>query len=223
MSVIAVQPSIQTTEPIHVFRNNPLSGADLRAPRTTARRFPEAFRAPAVARRRRCLRDATAPRALRSLPEPALQAVDEARRCFEEDPPENYPSMAAQQVFEKLFPPELSTLGLGESVAAVVHATAPAVLEVLAGARPVRQLNRALSPDCLGKLEAHMLLSEPLRPDPTTRCYSNPRVMCMRVTQVLPLVFEAAVILRDMQKVRATALRVERWHGRWQITALEIG
>ncbi|MDO5744616.1 MAG: Rv3235 family protein [Micrococcaceae bacterium] len=124
---------------------------------------------------------------------------------------------------ERLFPSNDDLRFPAASVAATVHAAAPAMLEVLAGARSARQLVRALSPECMLKLEYHVRLGAAQRPDPDSCCYSNPRVIAMRIIQVMPLVFEAAVVLRDMQKVRATALRIERWHGRWQVTALEIG
>ncbi|MFL4475172.1 Rv3235 family protein [Paeniglutamicibacter sp. MACA_103] len=227
MSITAITPSTASSEPLLLHENVFATPGDVAAPRNEVRRFPEALRAGAAPRRRRCLRPvplAEAPP--RSFLSPAELEADfhaEFGREFEDDFPEASPNPAARMVLEQLFPPTNALLSLEESVAAIVHAAAPAVLEVLAGARPARQLHHALSPTCMNKLEQHMRLGAMHRPDPGACCYSNPRVMRMRITQVLPLVFEAAVILRDMQKVRATALRIERWHGRWQVTALEIG
>ncbi|MBV1780391.1 hypothetical protein KRR55_14835 [Paeniglutamicibacter sp. ABSL32-1] len=227
MSITAITPSTANAEPLLLHENVFATPGDAAPPRIEVRRFPEALRTDLAPRRRRCLRPETGteapPPGFPSPAEPEADVPAEFGRGCDEDFPETVPNPAARMVLEQLFPPTNALLGLEESVAAIVHAAAPAVLEVLAGARPARQLLHALSPTCMSKLEQHMRLGAGNLPDPQSRCYSNPRVMRMRITQVLPLVFEAAVILRDMQKVRATALRIERWHGRWQVTALEIG
>lgn len=227
MSTTAITPSTASTEPLLLHENVFAAPGDVAVPRNEVRRFPEALRAAAKPRPRRCLGPdpdvEASPRTFVSPTRLEAECHADFGREFNDDFPETTASPAARMVLEQLFPPTNTLLGLEESVAAIVHAAAPAVLEVLAGARPARQLHRALSPTCMGKLEQHMRLGAIHQPDPGARCYSNPRVLRMRITQVLPLVFEAAVILRDMQKVRATALRIERWHGRWQVTALEIG
>lgn len=226
MSIAAITPSAPSAEPL-LLHEHLFAAPGGAAPRTEVRRFPEALRPGAPTRKHRCIRPEPAPEAPpRSFLSPAELEADfpgDFGREYEVDYPEKAPNPAAVEVLEQLFPPTNAQLGLEESVAAIVHAAAPAVLEVLAGARPVRQLHHVLSPHCMSKLEQHIRLGAIHRPDPADCCYSNPRVLRMRITQVLPLVFEAAVILRDMQKVRATALRIERWHGRWQVTALEIG
>jgi hypothetical protein len=227
MTIASLTPSTANSEPLLLHENLFAAPGDVAVPPIEVRRFPEALRAGAVPRPRRCLRPESAPEAplrrIESPVEPEVESPAEFGREFEDDFPEKAPNSEVRVVLEQLFPPTNALLGLEESVAAIVHAAAPAVLEVLAGARPARQLHHALSPNCMSKLEQHMRLDAIHRPDPADCSYSNPRVMRMRITQVLPLVFEAAVILRDMQKVRATALRIERWHGRWQVTALEIG
>ena len=194
---------------------------------TPIRRFPQGFGPGPNRREKRCPgREPGAGAPTRSLPEPVRLEEDfraDNGHDFADGLRPKPPTAAALAVADRLFPPTDGLLGPAESVAAVVHAAAPAVLEVLAGARPARQLLRALSPECMLKLDHHMRLGAIQRPDPTSCCYSNPRVLRMRITQILPLVFEAAVIIRDMQNVRAAALRIERWHGRWQVTALEIG
>ncbi|MFL4479885.1 Rv3235 family protein [Paeniglutamicibacter sp. ORCA_105] len=227
MSTTAITPSTTNAEPLLLHENVFATPGNATAPPIEVRRFPEALRAGAGSRPRRCFSPEpgpeSPPRGVTSSEDRQANSAAELGCESEEDYPARTPNPAVRVVLEQLFPPTNALLGLEESVAAVVHAAAPAVLEVLAGARPVRQLHHALSPTCLDKLEQHMRLGAIHRPDPADCTYSNPRVMRMRITQVLPLVFEAAVILRDMQKVRATALRIERWHGRWQVTALEIG
>lgn len=227
MSITAITSSTTNAEPLLLHENVFATPGNATAPPIEVRRFPEALRTGAGSRPRRCFSTEPDPES-----PPSGVAPSEDRQGHspaelgcesEEDSPARTANPAVRVVLEQLFPPTNALLGLEESVAAIVHAAAPAVLEVLAGARPVRQLHHALSPNCLDKLEQHMRLGAIHRPDPADCTYSNPRVMRMRITQVLPLVFEAAVILRDMQKVRATALRIERWHGRWQVTALEIG
>ena len=226
MSVTAIQPVLLATVPLRLHENV-LSAAQAPPEPTQVKRFPQAFRPGAPGRASRCRRP------LQTLLDPpnSFLSQQELEQDFQAEFGHDfdevfYPDVSnaeAQAVAEKLFPPSDRTLAAAESVAAVAHAAAPAVLEVLAGARPARQLCHSLSPECMLKLKYQMRLGADQRPDPDEYCYSNPRVMRMRITQVLPLIFEAAVILRDMQKVRATALRIERWHGRWQVTALEIG
>ncbi|MDQ0095304.1 Rv3235 family protein [Paeniglutamicibacter psychrophenolicus] len=227
MSITALDPAPSDTAPTLVQANLFTAPDPAAVDPTPIRRFPEAFGPGPDRRGKRCpgQKPGTETPA-RSLPE-QVRLDEDFRADNEHDFADGLrpkpPTAAARAVAEKLFPPMDGLLAPAESVAAVVHAAAPAVLEVLAGARPARQLLRALSPECMLKLDHHMRLGAIQRPDPTSRCYSNPRVLRMRITQVLPLVFEAAVIIRDMQNVRAAALRIERWHGRWQVTALEIG
>lgn len=227
MSITAFEPTPAGTAPQPVQANlfpSPDATAVEPAP---IRRFPQAFGPVRDRRGKRCPgQEAGTATPARGLPDP-VRLDEDSRADNEHDFADGLrpkpPTAAARAVAEKLFPSADGLLAPAESVAAVVHAAAPAVLEVLAGARPARQLLRALSPECMLKLDHHMRLGAIQRPDPASCCYSNPRVLRMRITQILPLVFEAAVIIRDMQNVRAAALRIERWHGRWQVTALEIG
>lgn len=227
MSITAIDPAPARNMPLHTLENVYASPDAQGVFPIEVRRFPVALRRGSATRRRRCLQPVPDGEA----PKPRSPSPQESKAAIRAEPgrrPGNVslqrsPSPAAQAVAERLFPSNDDLLFPAASVAAIVHAAAPAMLEVLAGARSAHQLVRALSPDCMLKLEYHVRLGAAQRPDPDSCCYSNPRVMAMRVTQIMPLVFEAAVVLRDMQKVRATALRIERWHGRWQVTALEIG
>ena len=36
-------------------------------------------------------------------------------------------------------------------------------------------------------------------------------------------VYEVAAVVADLDRCRAVALRVERFDGRWRVTALEVG
>ena len=221
MSITTIEPATRNTPAVLLHEGVWAETGEVPAPRTTGRRFPQALRGTSAPRRQRCpIGPASAPAPARDVPVPEPAAGWHTEVADEEflDVPEE-----VRPLIEKIFPKAGSMANLEESVATVVHAVAPAVLEVLAGARPARQLVNALNPECMGKLEHHLRIGQGQRPDPGACCYSNPRVLRIRISQVLPLVFEAAVVLLDLQKVRATALRIERWHGRWQVTALEIG
>lgn len=201
------------------------------APGPTGKRFPPVLRTLPATPRRHCAGDAPTTPVAPSDPVahegpdlPGAPATRSARWSADEPDTDQYIVPAeVQPVIERIFPKADSMDNLEESVGTIVHAVAPALLEVLAGARPARQLAGALSPECMGKLERHLLVGRNLQPDPASCCYSNPRVLRIRISQILPRVFEAAAIMLDIKKVRATALRIELWHGRWQVTAMEIG
>ncbi|MFJ6418239.1 Rv3235 family protein [Paeniglutamicibacter sp. NPDC091659] len=221
MSITTIEPATRSTPAVLLHEGVWTESGEVPSPRTTGRRFPQALRGTAAPRSQRCI-IGTAP-----VPAPIPDApTPETVPGWHTDAPDPDPDQVPAEVrplIEKIFPKAASMANVEESVATIVHAVAPAVLEVLAGARPARQLVNALSPECMGKLEHHLRIGQERQPDPGVCCYSNPRVLRIRISQVLPLVFEAAVVLLDLQKVRATALRIERWHGRWQVTALEIG
>lgn len=227
MSITAIDPSPAGSVPLRSHENLYGASAAQGTVPLEVRRFPVALRHGSASRTRRCTQPAltgeSPPPRIPSSQEPKATGKTQPRRRPGTGSWERTPNPAAQAVAERLFPSNDDLRFPAASVAATVHAAAPAMLEVLAGARSARQLVRALSPECMLKLEYHVRLGAAQRPDPDSCCYSNPRVIAMRIIQVMPLVFEAAVVLRDMQKVRATALRIERWHGRWQVTALEIG
>ena len=221
MSITTIEPATRNTPAVLLHEGVWTESGEVPAPRTAGRRFPQALRGTANPRRQRCtIGPVSVPAPARDLPAPETGSgwhADAGEADGDLVPAEVRP------LIEKIFPKAGSMANVEESVAAIVHAVAPAVLEVLAGARPARQLVNALNPECMGKLEHHLRIGQGQQPDPGVCCYSNPRVLRIRISQVLPLVFEAAVVLLDLQKVRATALRIERWHGRWQVTAMEIG
>ncbi|MGL3804969.1 Rv3235 family protein [Paeniglutamicibacter sp. R2-26] len=236
MSITMIEPATRTTPAVLLHEGVWTETGEAPVPRTAGRRFPQGLRGAAAPRRQRCTVTPAVLPAPGPLPDreprpasaPDIPAGPRPEPATAWNPrvPEDDALEVPEEVrplIEKIFPRAGSMANLEESVATVVHAVAPAVLEVLAGARPAHQLVNALNPECMGKLEQHRRIWQERRPDPGTCCYSNPRVLRIRISEVLPLVFEAAVVLLDAQKVRATALRIERWHGRWQVTALEIG
>lgn len=214
MTVTTLEPLTRNAPPLMLHENVWLEDAVIPAPSSAGKRFPSELRTPLVARERRCIIPASADPAAALSPRWSLEEPEVDQYAIPDE---------VRPIIEKIFPRPDSLQNLEKSVGTTVHAVAPALLEVLAGARPARQLAGVLNPACMGKLEQHVLIGKEQQPDPNLRCYSNPRVLRIRVSQILPRVFEAAVILLDIKKVRATALRIELWHGRWQVTALEIG
>ncbi|GAA4370026.1 Rv3235 family protein [Paeniglutamicibacter cryotolerans] len=108
-------------------------------------------------------------------------------------------------------------------VALLARALAAATFESLIGQRPVQQLARWYSADCLAKLSRRRELLRASCPDPGARSFHCPCVRQVRVSRLSDTIYEAAVVVDEKTSVRAAALRLERWRGRWLATALEIG
>ncbi len=87
-----------------------------------------------------------------------------------------------------------------------------AMVETLAGRRPLHQLEPWLSPDVMSVIEI-------VRPQRASR---DLRLLSLRIQQPHPRAVEVALHLRQAGRSRAAALRLTRWHGRWQITQLAI-
>jgi len=108
---------------------------------------------------------------------------------------------------------------------ALCCAVAHAATEVLRGVRPLAQLVRSVSPEVYDQLEALARVRSAARdrrgapPTPQSRS----RVRRARVVRVAPDAAEATVIIDDVDRVRAAALRVELHRGRWRVVVLEIG
>ena len=90
-----------------------------------------------------------------------------------------------------------------------------AVLEVLAGDRPLLQLMRWVTPDVLGQLED---LVCPAGPRPWASSLQR-----LLVTEPADGVAEVCAIVRRGQRSAALALRMEGLDGRWLVTALQVG
>lgn len=102
------------------------------------------------------------------------------------------------------------------------HAVARAVFEILAGYRSLWQLNFVMEPRCINKLRHQQLLETQdlsLEPIPGT---SHGLVRTMRMELTASGAYECAAVLAFKHRVRAVALRIEPWHGRWQVTELEV-
>ncbi|PPK97827.1 hypothetical protein CLV92_103362 [Kineococcus xinjiangensis] len=93
------------------------------------------------------------------------------------------------------------------------------LLEVLAGQRPTTQLLRWSSTDVYASLQKRAALSARLRRG--ARPARPPAVLSVRACSPRDGVTEVAAVVVDSGRVRAFALRLEGWDGRWRVTALE--
>ncbi|MHA7134580.1 Rv3235 family protein [Oerskovia turbata] len=96
-----------------------------------------------------------------------------------------------------------------------------AAVEVLRGERPVSQLQRWLAPDVFDALGRRALLLQE-----TTGAVVAARPVAIRRARLVRLgesTAEATVVLEDMDRVRAAALRLEARRGVWRVVVLEIG
>ncbi|MBE7700716.1 energy transducer TonB [Oerskovia sp. Sa1BUA8] len=96
-----------------------------------------------------------------------------------------------------------------------------AAVEVLRGERPVGQLQRWLAPDVFDALGRRALLMQG-----TTAPTGAARPVAVRRARLVRLgdtTAEATVVLEDMDRVRAAALRLEARRGVWRVVVLEIG
>ena len=96
------------------------------------------------------------------------------------------------------------------------------LLEVLSGHRPPQQLLRWSAADVYADVQRRAVLGARLRGG---RAAPGPRPHVLRV---LPCALDAGTVevgavVRCGERVRALALRVERRHERWRVTALEVG
>lgn len=100
------------------------------------------------------------------------------------------------------------------------------LLEVLTGQRPTQQLLRWSAADIYAGVQRRATLQARLRAR-TGRTVRPARVSSLRVSFPRDGVAEIGGVLRDSDRVRAVALRVERCTDRsgqrWRVTALEIG
>ncbi|WP_433328757.1 Rv3235 family protein [Spirillospora sp. CA-294931] len=94
----------------------------------------------------------------------------------------------------------------------VAEATLRLVAEVLAGTRTSHHLSR----------RAHPLICEGLsRLSPAPTRVRPPRVLVSWVQMPVAGVIETGGVVEIAGRVRALALRLELWRGRWRCTALE--
>lgn len=94
-----------------------------------------------------------------------------------------------------------------------------AVVEVLAGARPVGQLVRWTSSDVYDEVAGLVLVRTGSGAPQQARAV----VRSVHVTEPADGVAEVAAMVRRGMRTTAVALRLEGLDGRWQCTALELG
>ncbi|MBA2768021.1 MAG: hypothetical protein H0U35_02600 [Sporichthyaceae bacterium] len=94
-----------------------------------------------------------------------------------------------------------------------------AVVEVLAGDRPVGQLVRWTSAEVYEEIGGHVTLLGAAAASITSRAV----VRSVHVTEPVDGVAEIAAMVRRGLRTTAVALRLEGLDGRWQCTALELG
>ncbi len=104
----------------------------------------------------------------------------------------------------------------------ISHAVARAVFEILAGYRTVNQLAFVMEPACIAKLRRRALLETcqyTLEPLPGT---AHGQIISLHLDRCISGSWECAVVLGFKYRVRAVALKIEPWHGRWQVTDVEL-
>lgn len=94
-----------------------------------------------------------------------------------------------------------------------------AVVEVLAGARPMPQLMRWLSVDIYDAVDRRRQYA---RVELQNSGRLGARVLGTRIQQVAAHAFEASLTVDDRSRVRAVALRLERKNTGWRVVNLEI-
>lgn len=91
-------------------------------------------------------------------------------------------------------------------------------VEVLLGARAPAQLERWLTGDLFGSLSRRAMVGHAM-----TSAARRVRVLRVHTCRLDETRYEASVVLHDGRRVRAAAVRIEVYRGRWRATALEIG
>lgn len=95
-----------------------------------------------------------------------------------------------------------------------------ACAEALVGARPPSQLTRWLTPQLHSALGHHAVVGAGVGAVGGAR---RVRVLRVHLQEVDERRHEASVVLHDGRRVRAAAVRIELYRGRWRATALQIG
>lgn len=104
--------------------------------------------------------------------------------------------------------------------AALCCAIVQAAVEALRGVRPAAQLARWLAPDVF---EPFVRRCEIALEHDAVRSTRPARIRRARVTRVHERAVEATVVVTDVDRVRAAALRLEHRRGSWRVVALELG
>lgn len=104
--------------------------------------------------------------------------------------------------------------------ARVVRAVVTAAVEVLAGLRPATQLGRWTTPELYDAIARRAGLARRILGE-----YGSvrPRVRSVDLQLTRSGAYEACVMVEDGHRLRAAGARVEPHHGRWVLSALEVG
>lgn len=118
---------------------------------------------------------------------------------------------------------------------ALCCAVAHAAVDAFHGTRPLSQLARLVSPGVYDQLSARARAQQEVnkvngvavpsraRAQSGRATRATTRVLRARVLRVSPVAAEATVVVLDGSRVRAAALRVEEFRGRWRVSVLQIG
>lgn len=102
---------------------------------------------------------------------------------------------------------------------ALACSIAQAIVETLRGVRPLAQLTRWLAPEIHTVVARRRDITLAAGPHPTRPA----RVRRARVHRVDARTAEATVVVEDLDRVRAAAMRLEHVRGAWRVTALVLG
>ena len=120
-------------------------------------------------------------------------------------------------------------------VAEMAKKIGQAALEVINGARSIQQLARWLDPKSFEALAVRARLAAAAEREAERRLrrtdldrnvhtlHHQPMVHSVHCSPVVPGVYETSLVVADMTRVRAIAMRFEESQGTWKVTALQIG
>jgi hypothetical protein len=97
-----------------------------------------------------------------------------------------------------------------------------AAVEVAAGLRQPSQLSRWTTGPVRDALARRSTLNQ-RRAAPAARAPQRAVVRSVRASSPAPGIAEASAVVSDGARLRAVALRLEAFEGRWRVTALQIG
>lgn len=91
------------------------------------------------------------------------------------------------------------------------------IFDVLGGRRELASLRRWIDPQLYGRVAARVNAEK-------TSARSSPvQVRSARLCKISPEIAEVSIVVEDQGRLRAAALRLEAFRGRWRVTALELG
>jgi len=108
------------------------------------------------------------------------------------------------------------------AVVEISYSVARAVFEIVAGYRSVSQLAFVVEPNCIDKLRRRALLETSrytVDPVPGT---AHGQIISLHLDHCFSGAWECTAIIGFKDRVRAVALKIEPWHGRWQVTDVEL-